>query len=265
MKTVRHLKRGFTLTELLVVIAVIAVLAALLIPSVLHSKFKARVVTCTNNYKQLTLASALYATDDPKGRLPSFELPTDSSQLVGFRNLVPWVIGMPMLTEMEHQGIKPEMWYCPLRNRWRDDSAFFQGKFGRPLITAADLAKFFTDLQGSKYAFMDLNWWVPRKLEGSTLTYPDASLLRTRVTTSWPSRIDDVSISMRPIVSDWLIGSKSTSGDGFASASGGHSFGGKTRNCNSGYGDGHVETTSASNIKWQLQLSGSTESNYIFY
>ncbi len=265
METVRHLKRGFTLTELLVVIAVIAVLAALLISSVLHSKFKARVVTCASNYKQLTLASALYATDDPKGRLPSFELPTDSSQLTNFGNLMPWLIGMPMLTEMEHQGIKPQMWYCPLRKRWRDDSAVFQGKFGRPLITAADLAKFFTDLQGTKYASMDLNWWVPRKLEGSTLTYPDALLIRTRVTTSWPSRIDDANISMLPIVSDWLMGSKSTSGDGFASASGAHAFGGKTRNCNSGYGDGHVETTSAANIKWQLQLSGSGESNYIFY
>src|SRR5262249_49580286 len=90
MTTNRRLKRGFTLTELLVVmvvIAVIAVLAALLIPSVLHSKFKSRVVNCASNYKQLTLASALYATDDPKGRLPSFELPTDSSQLMGFGNL----------------------------------------------------------------------------------------------------------------------------------------------------------------------------------
>ena len=110
MQTVRHLKRGFTLTELLVVIAVIGVLAALLIPSVLHSKFKARVVTCASNYRQLTLASALYATDDPKGRLPSFELPTDSSQLTNFGNLMPWLIGMPMLTEMEHQGIQPQMW-----------------------------------------------------------------------------------------------------------------------------------------------------------
>ena len=124
---------------------------------------------------------------------------------------------------------------------------------------------FFTGVQGSKYAFMDLNWWVPRKLEGSTLTYPDASLVHTRVTTPWPSRIDDASISIRPIVSDWLMGSKSTSGDVFASASGAHAFGGKTRNCNSGFGDGRVETTFAPNIKWQLQLSGNTESNYIFY
>src|SRR5687767_7682525 len=124
-------------------------------------------------------------------------------------------------------NIKPQMWYCPLRKRWRDDSATFQGKFGRPLITAADLAKFFTGVQGSKYASMDLNWWVPRKLENSTLTYPDASLLRTRVTTSWPSRIDDTSISIRLIVSDCLIGSKRTSGDGFASASGAHHFGAK--------------------------------------
>ena len=133
------------------------------------------------------------------------------------------------------------------------------------MTTIDDFSKFWTDIQKAKYAGVDLNWWVPRKLEGSTLTYPDASLLRTRVTTSWPSRIDDASISMRPMVSDWLMGRKSASGGGFASASGGHSFAGKTRNCNSGFGDGHVETTSAANIKWQLQLSESAENYYIFY
>src|SRR5215471_16612207 len=52
--------------------------------------------------------------------------------------------------------------------------ATFQGAFGRPMATIDDLYKYFTDTQKSKYAGVDLNWWVPRRLEGSpTLTYPD--------------------------------------------------------------------------------------------
>ncbi len=76
----RRVEKGFTLIELLVVIAILGILAALLIPAVSYGKSKARGITCTNNYRQLALAAAMYAGDDSKGRLPSFELPTESSQ-----------------------------------------------------------------------------------------------------------------------------------------------------------------------------------------
>ena len=261
----RRVEKGFTLIELLVVIAILSILAGLLIPTVLYGKFKGRVTTSTNNYRQFTLAAAMYAGDDSKGRLPSFQLPTESSQLVNFRNLYPWLIGLPMLKAMETYGIGPQMWYCPLRKTWQENSTTFQAVFGRPMVTTDDLSKFFTDIQHSKYAFVDLNWWVPRRLEGSSrMTYPDVSLLPTRLDTPWPSKMDDLTISTRPIVSDWMIGSKDTSGDSFTSASGAHAFGGKIRNANSGYADGHVETHSASSIKWELQLSGG-ENSYIFY
>src|SRR5437899_4317194 len=266
MRRIGRVEKGFTLIELLVVIAMLGILAGLLIPAVLYGKFKGRVTTCTNNYRQFTLAAAMYAGDDSKGGLPSFQLPTDSSQLVNFRNLTPWLIGLPMLKAMETHGIaQPQMWYCPLRKRWQDNSTTFQWAFGRPMATIDDFIKFFTDIQHSKYAFVDLNWWVPRRLEGSsTLSYPDVSLLPTRLDTPWPSQMDDLTISTRPIVSDWMIGSKDTSGDSFTSASGAHAFGGKIRNANSGYADGHVETHSASSIKWELQLTGG-ENSYIFY
>jgi prepilin-type N-terminal cleavage/methylation domain-containing protein len=181
----RRTENGFTLIELLVVIAILGILAGLLIPAVSYGKFKARVTTCTNNYRQLALAAAMYAGDDSKGRLPSFELPTESSQLVNFRNLYPWIIGLPMLKAMETHGIaQPQMWYCPLRKGWQDESATFQWKFGRPMATINDLIKYSTDIQRAKYGGVDLNWWVPRRLEGSpTLTYPDASLLPTRLKT----------------------------------------------------------------------------------
>ena len=130
-----------------------------------------------------------------------------------------------------------------------------------------DFYKYFTDTQKAKYGGLDLNWWVLRHLEGDpTLTYPDASLLVTRLKTPWPSRMDDLTISTRPILSDWMVGSKDTPGDTFTTASGAHTFAGKIRNINSGYADGHVVTHSASSTKWELRLTERFSPNaYIFY
>jgi prepilin-type N-terminal cleavage/methylation domain-containing protein/prepilin-type processing-associated H-X9-DG protein len=62
-------KNGFTLVELLVVMAVIAILASLLLPALSMAKGQAYKTQCINNFKQLGVTLQLY-TDDHSGQLP---------------------------------------------------------------------------------------------------------------------------------------------------------------------------------------------------
>lgn len=59
----RSYARAFTLVELLVVVAIIAILMAILIPSLNRAKQQANRVTCLSNLRQHSLASMAYCTD----------------------------------------------------------------------------------------------------------------------------------------------------------------------------------------------------------
>src|SRR6266487_5940861 len=55
---------GFNAIELLVVVAIVAILAALLLPALTKAKEQGRSSICKNNMRQLTLAMVLYADDN---------------------------------------------------------------------------------------------------------------------------------------------------------------------------------------------------------
>lgn len=62
--------RAFTLTELLVILAIIAVLAGLLFPVFAQAKSQAQGAQCISNFRQVSQGALLYVTDYDDGLMP---------------------------------------------------------------------------------------------------------------------------------------------------------------------------------------------------
>lgn len=79
MKSTRTLRSAFTLVELLVVIAIIGILVGLLLPAVQAAREAARRMECTNNMRQVVLATLNY--ESAYKRLPASRISRTADRL----------------------------------------------------------------------------------------------------------------------------------------------------------------------------------------
>ena len=88
-------RQAFTLVELLIVIAIIAILAALIFPAFARARESARRTTCTSNLHQIGLAVQIYRTEEKEFPtslavlLPPSDLTTSASSLDNTSGAVP--------------------------------------------------------------------------------------------------------------------------------------------------------------------------------
>lgn len=80
--TVPAATKAFTLVELLTVIAIIGILAAILIPTVAAVRSAAHQATCTSNLRQIAMGVLAYANDH-RGQLPAGR--NSSGEFIGLR------------------------------------------------------------------------------------------------------------------------------------------------------------------------------------
>ncbi|MBN2293864.1 MAG: DUF1559 domain-containing protein [Pirellulales bacterium] len=65
----KKVRSGFTLIEMLVVIAIIGLLVALLLPAIVAAREAARSTQCKSNLRQFAIGIEMFADRDPEGRL----------------------------------------------------------------------------------------------------------------------------------------------------------------------------------------------------
>jgi len=269
---------GFTLIELLVVIAIIAILAAILMPALAKAKYRAKVTSCTSNFRQWGIVVTAYAGDDPQSTLPSFNVDNPGGN--------PWDVSTNMAIVLQRYGLSVPMWFCPVRpDLYSKKDADYTTRVGHPIISIEDLVeacKFGASATaaGVRYDVMDVAWWIPRydrviAASGQLYPYfdPAPSYGGSPNGPNWPRKVTDLTVGVQPIVTDKCC---SVGGSGVASdvravdsadpnGANGHVFGGAVQSVNATYADGHVESHNFRSLSLQYFSSIGGGTTYSFY
>lgn len=82
-------KKGFTLIELMIVIAIIAILAAILVPNFVKARAQGQLTACKSNLKNIGTAMEMYASDHNGRYIPTGALAGSALTTQGYMKVVP--------------------------------------------------------------------------------------------------------------------------------------------------------------------------------
>lgn len=106
---------GFTLVELLIVIAIIGTLVGLLLPAVQAARERSRQATCTNNQKQIAAAMQSFATSGSKGAYPGWATMQKVSANTNYgvpQIPIPW--SAKLLSQLDRQALWEQLIDSPV-------------------------------------------------------------------------------------------------------------------------------------------------------
>lgn len=110
---------GFTLIEILVVIAILATLAGILLPAFARAREQARKSVCTSNLRQIAVAFDMYAND--YGYLPPF-----CNKLDGGYPFTPETNGELLAGALQPYLRNREVFFCPSDSRAGQRTTYLQ-------------------------------------------------------------------------------------------------------------------------------------------
>ena len=219
----------------------IVVLAAMLLPALAKTKFKAKVINCTSNYKQWGATANMYAGEN-KDHLPQFGTG-------GAGN--PWDTGSNIVLVLQPYGLTVPMWFCPARP---DETAAMYNAAANlappnRLQNVTDLAIFMSSYFTS-FAVINHCLWIKRgaMLKGSYLGTDSYNL-------GFLDKVTDRAAAKIPFISDpcfagypqpqgtntSFINIKYANNLPLLHKYSGHVYNGRLQSLNLGFCDGHVE------------------------